>query len=116
MDGFPELLQHAVNRIAKSDQATSGVEGYVFHGADGSQMAFGPAVKPVSAGARLQLQRIQDCGPGPAHLTHRPKKIPLRAGEEYFIPGGMLHGGDFLTGTRTIHAFGGHRAERAREP
>ena len=44
------------------------------------------------------------------------KQIPLRAGEEYFIPRGVLHGGEVLAGTRTIHAFGGHRAERVREP
>jgi hypothetical protein len=40
MDDFPEFMKHAVNRIAKSNQATPGVEGYVFDGADGSQMAF----------------------------------------------------------------------------
>ena len=28
------------------------------------------------------------------------------------IPRGVLHGGEVLTGTRTIHAFGGHRADR----
>jgi hypothetical protein len=27
----------------------------------------------------------------------------------------VLHGGEVLAGTRTIHAFGGHRAERVRE-
>ncbi len=31
------------------------------------------------------------------------KEIPLRAGEEYFIPRGLLHGGDVQAGTRTIH-------------
>jgi len=44
------------------------------------------------------------------------EKIPLRAGEEYFIPRGVLHGGEVLAGARTIHAFGGHWAERVREP
>ena len=44
------------------------------------------------------------------------KKIPLRAGEEYFIPRVVLHGGEVLAGARTMHAFGGHRAEWAREP
>jgi hypothetical protein len=32
------------------------------------------------------------------------------------IPRGLLHGREVLAGTRTIHAFGGHRAERVREP
>ena len=44
------------------------------------------------------------------------KEIPLRAGAEYLIPRGLLHGREVLAGTRTIHAFGGHRAERVREP
>jgi hypothetical protein len=51
MDDFPQFMKHAVNRIAKSNQATPGVEGYVFDGADGSQMAFwtcrGTAVSAV---------------------------------------------------------------------
>ena len=40
MDNFPEFMKHPANRIATSDQATPGVEGYVFDGADGSQMSF----------------------------------------------------------------------------
>ena len=40
MSDFPEFMKNPVNRIAKSSQATPGVEGYVFDGADGSQMAF----------------------------------------------------------------------------
>lgn len=41
------------------------------------------------------------------------ERIPVRAGEEYFIARGVLHSGEVLAGTRTIHAFGGRRAERA---
>lgn len=40
------------------------------------------------------------------------RRVPVRAGEEYFIPRGVLHGGEVLAGTRTIHAFGGRRANR----
>ena len=40
MDNFPEFMKHPANKIAMSDQATPGVEGYVFDGRDGSQMAF----------------------------------------------------------------------------
>jgi mannose-6-phosphate isomerase-like protein (cupin superfamily) len=40
------------------------------------------------------------------------ERIPVRAGEECFIPRGVEHGGEVLAGTRTIHAFGGHRADR----
>ena len=40
------------------------------------------------------------------------ERIPLKAGEEYFIPRGVAHSGEVIAGTRTIHAFGGHRADR----
>jgi hypothetical protein len=36
MDNFPEFMKHPINRIAKGHQATPGVEGYIFDGADGS--------------------------------------------------------------------------------
>jgi hypothetical protein len=39
-------------------------------------------------------------------------RIPIKAGEEYFIPRGTLQGGEVEAGTRTIHCFGGHRANR----
>jgi hypothetical protein len=40
VEDFPEFMKHPANRIAAPDQATPGVEGYVFDGAEGSQMAF----------------------------------------------------------------------------
>jgi hypothetical protein len=40
MDDFPKFMKHPANRIARSGQPTPGVEGYIFDGADGSQMAF----------------------------------------------------------------------------
>jgi mannose-6-phosphate isomerase-like protein (cupin superfamily) len=43
-------------------------------------------------------------------------RLRVNAGEEYFIPRGVPHSGEVLAGTRTIHAFGGHRADRATFP
>jgi mannose-6-phosphate isomerase-like protein (cupin superfamily) len=43
------------------------------------------------------------------------KRIPIKAGEEYLIPRGVRHGGEVLAGTRTIHVFGGHRADREQQ-
>jgi mannose-6-phosphate isomerase-like protein (cupin superfamily) len=40
------------------------------------------------------------------------KSQPMRAGEECFIPRGVRHGGEVEAGTRTINAFGAHRANR----
>ncbi len=42
------------------------------------------------------------------------ERIPVKAGQEYVIPPGVVHGGEVVAGTRTIHAFGGHRADRER--
>ncbi|HME57473.1 MAG TPA: hypothetical protein VKF63_03985 [Terracidiphilus sp.] len=40
------------------------------------------------------------------------ERIPVKAGEDYFIPRGIEHYDEVLAGTRTIYAFGGHRANR----
>ena len=40
MNTFPDFMKNSANRIVRSNQATPGVEGYVFDGIDGTQMAF----------------------------------------------------------------------------
>ncbi len=40
------------------------------------------------------------------------QRIAVKAGEEYFIARAVVHSGEVVAGTRTIHAFGGHRADR----
>jgi quercetin dioxygenase-like cupin family protein len=114
MKSFPEFMKHPANRIATSSQATSGVEGYVFDGADGSQMAFWTCPETASSAPHAHdydeyMLVVQGC----YTLIIDAKRIPVHAGEEYFIPRGMQHGGEVIAGTRTIHAFGGHRADRA---
>lgn len=114
MDNFPEFMKHQANRIATSDQATSGVEGYVFDGADGSQMAFWTCQETAASASHTHeydeyMMVVQGC----YTLIIDGERIHVRAGEEYVIPRGVPHSGDVLAGTRTIHAFGGHRADRA---
>jgi len=41
------------------------------------------------------------------------ERTVVKAGEEYVIPRGVPHSGEVAAGTRTIHHFGGHRADRA---
>jgi quercetin dioxygenase-like cupin family protein len=114
MDDFPDFMKRPANRIAASSQATPGVEGYVFDGADGSQMAFwtcretGLSVPHVHDYDEYMVV-VQGC----YTLIIDGQRIPVKAGEEYFIPKGLRHGGEALAGTRTIHAFGGRRAYRA---
>lgn len=114
MKEFPEFMQQPANKIATSSQATPGVEGYVFAGADGSQMAFWTCCESASSAAHAHdydeyMLVVQGC----YTLIIDTSKISLKAGDEYFIPRGVLHGGEVIAGTRTIHAFGGHRADRA---
>ena len=113
MSEFPAFMKNPANRIAKSNQATPGVEGYVFDGVDGSQMAFWTCEKTAASAAHVHdyeeyMLVIEGC----YTLVINGERIPVRAGEEYVIPKGVQHSGEVQAGTRTIHAFGGHRAER----
>jgi len=116
MDDFPQFMKHPANRIAKTNQVTPGVEGYIFDGADGSQMAFWTCCETAASVAHVHdydeyMIVVQGC----YTLIIGGNRIPLKAGQEYFIPRGVLRGGELLAGTRTIHAFGGHRADRTQE-
>jgi quercetin dioxygenase-like cupin family protein len=113
MDEFPNFLRQDANRIAASDQSTPGVEGYVFDGADGSQMAFWTCRETAVSTAHVHdydeyMLVVQGC----YTLIIDGLRIPLKAGDEYLIPRAIVHSGEVVAGTRTIHAFGGHRANR----
>jgi mannose-6-phosphate isomerase-like protein (cupin superfamily) len=116
MDDFPDFMKRPANRIATSSQATPGVEGYLFDGVDGSQMAFWTCREAAVSEPHVHdydeyMVVVQGC----FTLVIEGQRIPIRAGQEYFIPKGLWHGGEPLAGTRTIHAFGGRRACRAEE-
>ena len=113
MHDFPQFMKQPVNRIATSAQATPGVEGYVFDGADGSQMAFWNCRQSAASTEHAHdfdeyMLVVEGC----YTLIIDGERIPVKAGEEYCIPRGVRHAGEVAGGTRTIHAFGGHRAER----
>ena len=117
MDSFPDFMKHPANRITQTSQATPGVEGYVFDRAEGSQMAFwtcreSAVSKPHVHDYDEYFIVVQGC----YTLIIGGERIPVNAGQEYFIPKGTWHGGEPVAGTRTIHAFGGRRAERATIP
>jgi quercetin dioxygenase-like cupin family protein len=114
MENFPEFMKHPANRIAKPEQATPGVEGYVFDGKDGSQMAFWTCSQTASSAEHVHdfdeyMLVVQGC----YTLIICGKRIPVQEGQEYLIPRGVIHSGEVLAGTRTIHVFGGHRADRS---
>jgi mannose-6-phosphate isomerase-like protein (cupin superfamily) len=116
MDMFPEFMRNPLNRIARPNQATPGVEGYVFDGADESQMAFWTCTQnATSAEHGYEFDEYMLVVQGCCTLLIAGKRIPINAGEEYLIPRGVRHGGEVLAGTRTIHVFGGHRLNRERQ-
>lgn len=107
-------MKSRANRIARSNQATPGVEGYVFDGVDGSQMAFWTcAENAISAQHVHDYDEYMVVVQGCYTLIIDDKRILLRAGDEFVIARGVAHAGEVSAETRTIHAFGGHRADRA---
>jgi quercetin dioxygenase-like cupin family protein len=116
MDNFPEFMRRPSNRIACSSQSTPGVEGYVFDGTDGSQMAFWTCRQTaISAAHSHDFDEYMLVVQGCYTLTIGSDRIPLKAGEEFLIPRGTIHGGEVVAGTRTIHAFGGRRVDRIKQ-
>jgi len=110
-------MKNPANLIAAESQYTSDIEGYVFDGADGSQMAFWTMPR-----ARKSAEHAHDYDEymlvvqGKYTLIMGKARVTLGPGQEYLIPKGIIHGGEAESGTRTIHAFGGKRARRAGEP
>jgi mannose-6-phosphate isomerase-like protein (cupin superfamily) len=82
----------------------------------GAKWRFGPAMRPLHPWhIPTILDEYMIVVLGRYTLIINGEQIPIIAGEEYFIPHGTPHGGELLAGTRTIHAFGGHRADRVRK-
>lgn len=115
MADFPTFMKNPVNRIASSSQHTAGVEGYVYDGADGSQMAFWTCRETAKSSKHVHdYDEYMVVVDGCYTLLIEGQRISLEPGQEYLIPKGVTHGGEVVAGTRTIHAFGGTRATRAR--
>jgi len=113
MDAFPEFMKHPANRIRSSSQATPGVEGYVFDGVNGMQMAFWTGSEDAKSSEHAHdFAEYMIVVKGCYTLIIDGRRICLGAGQEYVIPPGVVHAGELAAGTRTIHAFGGHRADR----
>jgi quercetin dioxygenase-like cupin family protein len=117
MAEFPKFMKHPANKISPSQQATPGVEGFVFDGVDGSQMAFWTCTQSAESSSHVhEFDEYMIVVEGRYTLIIEGRRIVLTAGDEYFIPRGIHHSGEVLAGTRTIHAFGGQRAERVVGP
>jgi quercetin dioxygenase-like cupin family protein len=117
MAEFPSFMRRAVNRIATSSEHTRGIEGYVFDGADGSQVAYWTAAADAETAEHVHaFDEWFLVIEGLYVVVLDGKEIRIEAGDEYVIPKGTRIAGRVAAGTRTIHAFGGRRAERVGAP
>lgn len=99
--------------VDPSTQFTPGIEGYVFDGLDGSQMAFWTYGKnAISQEHEHTYEEYIVVVQGQYNLFIKGNVISLKAGDEYVIPRGTIHSGEAFAGTRAIYAFGGNRAKR----
>ncbi len=113
MSDFPAFMKNPANRVKRSQQATPGVEGYVFDGVDGSQMAFWTCSETTQSAEHVHdYEEYVVCVDGCYTLLIDGQRISLKPGQEYCIAKGIPHSSEVVAGTRTIHAFGGRRAAR----
>ena len=113
MNEFPSFMKNPVNMVDPSSQFTPGIEGYVFDGIDGSQMAFWTYGEDVTSEEHEHTyEEYIVVVQGQYNLIINGNVILLRAGDEYVIPKGTIHSGEAFAGTRAIYAFGGNRAKR----
>ncbi|MCJ7545600.1 MAG: cupin domain-containing protein [Deltaproteobacteria bacterium] len=113
MKDFPDFMINPANKVDSKSQYTPGIEGYVFDGADGSQMAFWTYKQTAKSKEHShEYEEYIVVIQGQYTIIIENDRIPLNPGDEYMIPKGVVHNGEAIAGTRAIYAFGGKRAKR----
>jgi len=113
MADFPAFMKAPPNRIAAASQHTPGIEGYVFDGIDGSQMAFWTCSRDAVTEEHVhEFDEWFIVVEGSYVLILDGQQRRVDAGQECFIRKGTRIWGRAEAGTRTVHAFGGRRAVR----
>ena len=113
MDDFPEFMKGSENAIV-SKQQSRGVKGWVYDGVGGKQMAYWICESDgISKEHVHEFDEYFIVVQGRYTLIIEGSRIDICKGDEYFIPKNVPHAGEFEAGTRTIHCFGGKRAESA---
>ncbi|HLA48663.1 MAG TPA: cupin [Nitrospinota bacterium] len=85
MNDFPNFMKNPLNKIAAQSQS-KGIEGYVFDGIDGSQMAYWTCHKDGFSKEHVDdydeyMIVVQEL----YTLIINGEKIPVKSGEEYYI-------------------------------
>jgi mannose-6-phosphate isomerase-like protein (cupin superfamily) len=116
MADFPAFMKNPSNRVAVESQFTDDIEGYVFDGADGSQVAFWRCAHDrVSREHAHDFDEYMFVIEGRCAVIVGGSTTELRAGQELVIPRGTLQSMEASAGTRTMHVFGGKRAQRQQD-
>jgi quercetin dioxygenase-like cupin family protein len=103
-------MKQPANRIGEESQYTEDIEGYVFDGADGSQMAYWTCHQDRDSKKHAhEYDEYLVVVQGEYTVIIDGDEKPLLAGQECFIPKRTSHSGKAIAGTRTIHCFGGKR-------
>lgn len=117
MPEFPTFTKNPLNRIASSSQFTEDIDGYVFDGADGSQVALWTCSENrISAEHSHAFDEYILVVEGQATVIIGDEHTVLTVGNEMVIPQGTTQSMAVTAGTRTVHVFGGKRARREGEP
>lgn len=113
MDDFPTFMKNPKNAIA-TDFQSGGIDGYLYEGAGGSQLIYWSCQKEgVSEEHVHDYEEYMVVVQGSYTVILPEGEFELTAGQEFYIPANIPHAGRFKARTRTIHVFGGKRAERA---
>ena len=109
-------MKNPINKIASESQYTNDIEGYVFDGVDGSQACFWKCFQDRASTFHChEYDEYRLVVQGEYTIIIGKDHYRLLPGQEFLIPKGVTHGGESVSGTRTIHVFGGPRAKRIHE-
>ncbi len=109
-------MKHPANKISAETQYTQGIEGYVFDGLEGSQLAFWTYQDGGKSAEHIHdYDEFFTVVQGQYTVIMNGKRIPIGVGEEFLIPKGSPHSGEAAPSTRAIYAFGGQRAKRVNQ-
>ena len=119
MKDFPDFMKNEKNKVPRNLQNTEDVEGYYFQAADGSQAAYWTCHSDQISKKHINdFDEYMVCVSGQYTAYFDGKEFVLKPGDELYIPKGTEQRGKCISGTRTIHVFGGKRidptAERVR--
>ncbi|MBN2028604.1 cupin domain-containing protein [bacterium] len=110
---FPGFMKNEINRIDSKYQSSDKIEGYVYDGIDGSQITYWKCYdKGYSPEHTHEYDEYMIVVQGKYTIINGNERIEVNAGEEVIIPKTVPHAGEYIENTRTIHAFGGKRANR----